>query len=183
MSDKTVFLGRFQPMHRGHKQVIEDHMSEENFAVVIGSAGKKREEKNPLNAEEREELIKSCFPDVEILHLKDRDEDEGGNEQWLNDLEGLGAEQVISQNDLVKELITGRKGLELVEQELYDPEIYSGTEVRRRIRSGEEWRYLVPECSEDTLENFLEVIKDSGIQYDFKPGWKRENAYHSTADK
>ena len=183
MTEKTVFLGRFQPMHRGHKQVIEDHMDEKNFAVVIGSAGKKREEENPLTAEEREELIKSCFPDLEILHLEDRDEDEGGNEQWLNDLEGLGVEKVISQNDLVKDLVKGREGLELVEQHLYDPEIYSGTEVRRRIRSGEEWRYLVPECSEGTLENFLKVIKDSGIQYDFKPGWKRENAYHSTADK
>ena len=183
MTDKIIFLGRFQPMHKGHKQVIEDHMDEESFAVVIGSAGKKREEENPLSADEREQLIKACFPDLEIMHLEDRSEDEGGHERWIKDLKGLGVEKVISQNDLVKELVTEDEGLELLEQQLYDPEIYSGTEVRRRIRSGEEWRYLVPKCSEETLEGFLEEIKDSGIQYDFKPGWKRENAYHDTFEK
>lgn len=181
---RTVFVGRFQPLHKGHKNVIEDHIdSEQDFAVVIGSAGKKREQKNPLSAEEREKIIKACFPEVEILHLEDKSEEEGGHERWIQDLKDLGVKKVISQNDLVKELVSQSEGLELIEQDLYDPDIYSGTEVRRRIRSGEEWRYLVPKCSEDTLEKFLGEIKDSGIQYDFKPGWKRENAYHDTFEK
>lgn len=184
MNDKTVFVGRFQPLHQGHKQVIEDHKdSEDDFAVVIGSADKKREEKNPLSADEREEILKACFPDLEVIHLEDEGQDEEGNQKWIENLKELGAEKVISRNDLVKELVSGEEDLELLVQELYDPDIYSGTEVRRRIRSGEEWRYLVPNCSEDTLENFLEEIRDSGIEYDFKPGWKRENAYHDTFEK
>lgn len=183
MRDKTVFLGRFQPIHRGHKRVIEDHTDDDNFAVVIGSAGKKRDGKNPLSAEEREKLIGACFPSLEILHLEDKDEDEGGHDEWIKSLKSLGVKKVISQNDLVEELVTKDENLELLKQDLYDPEIYSGTEVRRRIRSGEEWRYLIPKCSEDTLEKFLEEIKDSGVQYDFNPGWKRENAYHDTFEK
>lgn len=184
MTDKTVFLGRFQPIHKGHKHVIEDHMNrEEDFAVVIGSAGKKREEKNPLSADEREELIKACFGGLEVMHLEDESQDEEGNQRWLEKLKGLSVDKVISQNSLVKDLVSGDEELELIEQDMYDPEIYSGTEVRRRIRSGEEWRYLVPKCSEDSLEDYLETIKDSGIKYDFKPGWKRENAYHDTAEK
>lgn len=184
MEGKTVFVGRFQPLHRGHKQVIEDYVdSDENFAVVIGSADKKREEKNPLSAEEREEIIKECFPGLEVLHLEDEGQDEEGNRRWLENLKGLGAERVISRNDLVGELASEDEDLMHMEQDLYDPEIYSGTEVRRRIRSGEEWRYLVPSCSEEVLEEFLEEIRDSGINYDFKPGWKRENAYHDTFEK
>ncbi|AOV94597.1 hypothetical protein AQV86_01570 [Nanohaloarchaea archaeon SG9] len=183
MTDKTVFLGRFQPMHQGHKKVIEDHRDEENFAVVIGSSGKSREEKNPLTSEEREKLIKACFSDLEILNLEDEDQDEEGNRRWLEKLKGLGIERVISQNSLVKDLVNEDEDLELIEQNMYDPEIYSGTEVRRRIRSGEEWRYLVPQCSEDQLEEYLEKIKDSGINYEFKPGWKRKNAYHDTFEK
>lgn len=184
MSGKTVFVGRFQPMHQGHKQVIEDHIGqEENFAVVIGSADKEREEKNPLSADEREEILKACFPDLEVLHLEDEGQDDEGNRRWIKNLKGLGAEKVISRNDLVKELVAKDAELELIEQEMYDPEIYSGTEVRRRIRSGEEWRYLVPECCEEEIADLVEEIRDSGIDYDFKPGWKRENAYHDTFEK
>jgi len=183
MNDKTVFLGRFQPLHKGHKQVIEDHIDQEDFAVVIGSADKKREGENPLTADEREEIIKTCFPNLEVLHLDDEGKDGEGNKRWLENLKSLEAEKVISQNDLVKELVSGDEDLELIEQNMYDPEIYSGTEVRRRIRSGEEWRYLVAECSEDIIEDYLDIFRDSGIQYDFKPGWKRENAYHDTFEK
>jgi nicotinamide-nucleotide adenylyltransferase len=184
MEVKTVFVGRFQPMHQGHKKVIEDHIdSEDNFAVVIGSADKKRGEKNPLSADEREEILKACFPGLEVLHLEDEGQNDEGNKKWIENLKGLGAEKVISRNDLVKDLVTEDGDLELIEQEMYDPEIYSGTEVRRRIRSGEEWRYLVPGCCEEVIAELVEEIRDSGIEYDFKPGWKRENAYHDTFEK
>lgn len=184
MEGKTVFIGRFQPLHQGHKQVIEDHKdSEENFAVVIGSADKKREEENPLSSDEREEILKACFPELKVLHLEDEGKGDEGNMRWIENLKGLGAKKVISQNDLVKKLVSEDEELELVEQDLYDPEIYSGTEVRRRIRSGEEWRYLVPGCCEEKIADLVEEIRDSGIDYDFKPGWKRENAYHDTFEK
>jgi len=50
--------------------------------------------------------------------------------------------------------------MELEEQELYDPEIYSGTEVRRRIKSDEEWRYLVPKCAKQKIEDLVETVKN-----------------------
>lgn len=181
---RTVFIGRFQPLHQGHKNVIEDHFgSEEDFAVVIGSADKEREEKNPLSADEREEIIKACFPSLEIFHLEDEGQDEEGNKRWIENLKDLGVDKVISRNDLVKELVEEDYELELLEQDLYDPDIYSGTEVRRRIRSGEEWRYLVPDCCEEQIADKVEVIRKSGIDYDFNPGWTRENAYHETFEK
>lgn len=183
MKGKTVFIGRFQPLHKGHRNVIQDHIQEEGFAVVIGSADKEREEENPLSAGEREKILKACFPDLEVLHLEDEGQDEEGNRRWIENLKGLGAEKVISRNDLVKELVAKDAELELIQQEMYDPEIYSGTEVRRRIRSGEEWRYLVPECCEEEIAELVDEIRDSGIEYDFNPGWKRENAYHDTFEK
>lgn len=150
---------------------------------MIGSAGKSREEENPLSADEREEILKACFPELEVLQLEDEGKGDEGNQIWIQKLKDMGTERVISQNDLVKKLVSEDQGLELIEQELYDPEIYSGTEVRRRIRSGEEWRYLVPQCCEEEIAGFVEEIRDSGINYDFKPGWTRENAYNDTFEK
>lgn len=182
---KAAFLGRFQPLHQGHKQVIEKYSDEyDELEVVIGSAQESRTEKNPLTAGEREIIIRECFPDPTIRKLEDEDRDDEGNRRWAEKLEEkIEAEIVLTQNDLVKELVEKHTGLEAVEQDLHDKDIYSGTEVRRRIRSGEEWRYLVPDCAKEKINELTEVIRKSGTQYDFEPGWKRENAYHSTAEK
>jgi nicotinamide-nucleotide adenylyltransferase len=175
---KAVYLGRFQPLHIGHKKVIERYQDEyEEFALVIGSADESRTDDNPLTAEEREEVIRECFPHLEIVHKEDHESDE----QWSKDLEEkVDADIVISQNGLVKQLITDYTSMEIEKQELYDPEIYSGTEVRRRVKSDEEWRYLVPKCAKEKIEQLVDTIKKSGTQYDFEPGWKRENSYNNT---
>lgn len=178
---KAVYLGRFQPLHIGHKKVIERYKDEfDEFEVVIGSANESRTDDNPLTADEREEIIRSCFPDLEIVHKDDHDD----HEEWSRKFEEkVKADTVISQNDLVKRLIKENTSMEIEEQELYDPEIYSGTEVRRRIKSDEEWRYLVPKCCKEKIEGLVETIKKSGTQYNFEPGWKKKNAYNSTANK
>lgn len=181
----AAFLGRFQPLHLGHSQVIEGYIEEyDELEVVIGSAGESRTGENPLTADERKELIHACFPDVEIEEIEDEERDEDGNRKWAQKLEKkIDADVLITQNDLVKELAREHTDLKVEEQELYDEELYSGTEIRRRIRSGEEWRYLVPDCAREKLSELTEKIKESGTQYEFEPGWKRENAYHGTAEK
>ncbi len=170
------FLGRFQPFHQGHQQVVEKYRDEfDELAIIVGSADKEREEENPLSFEERKEIIQTCFPEIEVLPLEDEEKTEEGNKRWAKKLEELDIDTVMSQNDLVQRIVKEKTGLELIEQELFDPGIYSGTEVRRRIRSGEEWSYLVPKCAKRKIEEFTQEIEESGIQYEFKPGWKKEN--------
>lgn len=181
---KAAFLGRFQPFHLGHHKVIESYREEfEELVVVIGSSNESRTEKNPLTAEEREEIIRVCFPDIDIKYIEDEEKTEGGNKKWIEKLDQkLDADVLISQNELVQELAEKYTDLEVEKQELYDEGIYSGTEVRRRIKSGEEWRYLVPSCAKEKIAKFKEIIEKSGVQYEFEPGWKKENAYHGTAE-
>lgn len=179
---RGVYIGRFQPFHKGHKQVVERYRKEfDEFLIAVGSADKSREERNPLTPEERKEIIKNCFPDIEVIEIEDIEEGEDPDRDWAKEIEGKSlADAALSQNDLVKELINKHTDLDLIEHDLFDPEIYSGTEVRRRIRSGEEWRYLVPKCCTEAVAEKVEEIKESGIQYEFKPGWKKENAFHGT---
>lgn len=174
---RTAFIGRFQTFHRGHKDVVEQY-SEEDLVIVIGSAGKSRTDENPLNAQEREEIIRECFPDIEIFKIQDQESDEA----WLREvLEKTNAEKIVSGNEKVQKIAEDRAKVE--KPRMHQPEIYSGSEVRRRINSGGEWSYLIPECAKDKIKEFEEVIKESGTQYEFEPGWKRENAYHGTAEK
>lgn len=172
---KAVFIGRFQPMHNGHHQAIKALKDEyEDLLLVIGSANISGTEENPLTAEEREEIIRSCFPDLSIEHLDDCESDR----KWVKKLEKFDPDTVVSGNSFVRELVEEHTDLSTEKPEMFEPNIYSGTEVRRRIKSDEEWRYLVPGCTKKSIEKYVEKIKKSGIQYDFEPGWKRENSSH-----
>lgn len=182
---KAAFVGRFQPFHQGHKNVVDEYRDEfEDFCIVIGSAGEEETEDNPLSFEERKEVIHECFPDIEIFGVEDEEKDEDGNRIWIKKIQDkTGADVVISQNDLVKQVVRKYSDLELETQELHDPKVYSGTAIRRRMKSGEEWRYLTPECAKSKLEELEEKIKNSGIQYEFEPGWKKENSFYDTYEK
>lgn len=185
------FLGRFQPFHLGHFNVVKQKKEEfDHFKLIIGSPEESGTERNPLTFEQRKELVKACFPDIEITAVEDTEEDpqnsnpsSSANKRWAEEFEKKGFDKVISGNQKVKDIIESHTDVEVERPELYSEKIYSGTEVRRRIKSGEEWRYLTPECSHSVLEDLLEDIKDSGTQYNFEPGWKKKNSYHSTAEK
>jgi nicotinamide mononucleotide adenylyltransferase len=73
-------------------------------------------------------------------------------------------------------------GVEVVDPSMKKPGLYQGSEIRRRVNGEEEWSYLVPECAREKLWEFEERIKNSGTQYEFEPGWKKENAYYGTPD-
>ena len=188
---KIGFLGRFQPFHLGHHNVVEEMKEKfDNFAVIIGSPEKSGTERNPLTFEERKDLINACFPNLKIVGIEDTEEDpessdpeSEANRKWAEMFEEKGFERVISGNEKVKEIIENHTEIEVKKPEMFSEKIYSGTEVRRRIKSGEEWRYLTPKCSHEKLEGLLEKIKKSGTQYNFEPGWKRENSFHSIAEK
>lgn len=178
---KAAFIGRFQPFHQGHHHAIKRCREEfDELEIVIGSSGESRTEENPLTAEEREEIIRNCFPKMEIKYLEDEERGDEGNRLWAEKLDRkLDAEVLVTHNELVKSLAEEHTNLEVREHEMHEEDLYSGTEVRRRIRSGEEWRYLVPGCAKETIEDKIEHIKESGVQYEFEPGWNPENTHNS----
>jgi len=181
---KAVFLGRFQPFHNGHESVVKKYRDDyDEFCIVIGSSEKEGTKNNPLSFEERKKVIQECFPDLKVLSLADEEKDEKGNKKWISKLEETGTDKVISGNNLVQRLVEDHSDMKIEVPDMHDPEIYSGTEIRRRVRSGEEWRYLIPRCAQEKLEELEDKIKNAGHDFNFKPGWKKENAYHGTAEK
>jgi predicted nucleotidyltransferase len=65
MNKIELFLGRLQPIHTGHKKIID---SMKNPVVVIVKGGKSSEDKirNPLSVEYQEKLLKKVSPGVEV---------------------------------------------------------------------------------------------------------------------
>lgn len=58
--DLAVFIGRFQPLHKGHEHIVA-HANDlaDRTLVLIGSAHKPRSPKNPLTFDERSRLFHS----------------------------------------------------------------------------------------------------------------------------
>ena len=60
--DIAVMIGRFQPAHKAHIQIINRALEIANrLVIIIGSHNKPRTVKNPFTSEEREGLIRSAL--------------------------------------------------------------------------------------------------------------------------
>jgi bifunctional NMN adenylyltransferase/nudix hydrolase len=70
--DLLVFIGRFQPLHKGHQEVIERAIElSERVLVLVGSANQARSTRNPFTYEERAKLITDIYPNVITRPLHD----------------------------------------------------------------------------------------------------------------
>ena len=60
--------------------------------------------------------------------------------------------RVYTNNPMTKRLFM-EAGFEVRNSPLYNRDVYSGTEIRRRIVAGEEWRSLVPKAVSDVMDD------------------------------
>lgn len=70
-----IFIGRWQPLHDGHRTII-DSAADNGKEVVIGIRDTELSEKNPLTAQERKDLINEVYgdhPNVEVMIIPDVD--------------------------------------------------------------------------------------------------------------
>lgn len=68
--DLAVFIGRFQPFHRGHYTVIETAFkTTKNVVILVGSTDGPRNLRNPFTFEEREFMIRAAFSAEENKRL------------------------------------------------------------------------------------------------------------------
>ena len=87
--DSITYIGRFQPIHIGHCQLIKIAFNQtNNLIIVIGSTNQARSKKNPYNYQEREKMILLAiaeflkdFPDKQCKIIGQ--DDYGSNEQWF----------------------------------------------------------------------------------------------------
>jgi len=138
-------------VHRGHIQVIERILDEvEEVIIGIGSAQVSHSIKDPFTAGERVMMITKALAENNIrasryyiIPVQDIE----CNSLWVAHMEMLTPpfEHVYSGNPLVQRLFT-EKGYKVTEPPLFNREIYSGTEVRRRMLSEGNWEELVPEA-------------------------------------
>jgi bifunctional NMN adenylyltransferase/nudix hydrolase len=80
----ALVIGRFQPLHNGHVDLImEAKDAGDKVLVLVGSTNKLPDFKNPFSYEERKALLEETFgSSIEIRPLPDRDSDD----EWTQDV-------------------------------------------------------------------------------------------------
>ncbi|EMN5132694.1 bifunctional nicotinamide-nucleotide adenylyltransferase/Nudix hydroxylase [Burkholderia contaminans] len=89
--DALVFIGRFQPPHRGHLNVLKSALSRaERVCVLIGSTDKPRTIKDPFSFDERRQMLASLLDASErdrvtVAPLQDSTYNDGDWVRWVQD--------------------------------------------------------------------------------------------------
>lgn len=86
--DVLVFIGRFQPFHKGHARVIDTALSlAENVLVLVGSSNRSRDSRNPFTFSERSQMITDHFSACERLHILSLDDIMYNDEAWIESVQ------------------------------------------------------------------------------------------------
>ena len=154
---RGILIGRMQPVHNGHMEVIKRILEEVDEIVIgIGSAQLSHEVKDPFTAGERVLMMTQALAEIDVdpsRYYIIPMQDINFNAIWASHVKMLTPpfSIVYSGNPLVKQLFA-EEGYEVRQPPLYDRIHLSGTEVRRRILENENWQELVPKATTDLLK-------------------------------
>lgn len=164
-------MGRFQPFHLGHLDLVKQILEECDEAIIaVTSSQFNYLEKDPFTSGERIEMIhnsllessldiRRCF----IISL----ENQFNISTWASYLKSAlpQFEKVYSGNDYVSMLLAD-SGISVVTPKFLDRPQFNATKIRSMIMSDENWRDSVPKAVFDYLnkinaKNRLTVISKS----------------------
>ncbi|MCL4326684.1 MAG: nicotinamide-nucleotide adenylyltransferase [Candidatus Thermoplasmatota archaeon] len=144
---RALVVGRFQPFHLGHLEVIRSILRENSSVIIgIGSAQYSHTLKDPFTAGERHLMISRSLEENKIydFYLVPI-EDVNSNPLWVAHVESLTPKfsKVYTNNPLVKRLFSEKK-YEVQSVSLLNRARWSGTRIREKMINGGDWRSDVP---------------------------------------
>lgn len=164
-----LFVGRFQPFHKGHLATVKFALTKvDQLIIVVGSAQKSNEPRNPFTAGERIMMIKEALdadkqvdakkimiipvPDVEIHSL------------WTRQVDMLVPKyDIVYANDPFTLMLFRQSGVKTVEPPLVDRSEMQATEIRKKMAIGENWENLVPVVVERIIKEIDGVSRVKAI--------------------
>lgn len=151
---RGFYIGRFQPYHNGHHQMVERIAEEVDELVLgIGSAGDSHSRHDPFTAGERIMMITKALVDLDLVTYAVPIEDLDRNSVWVSHVQSMSPDFDVaySNNPLVVQLFK-EAGVEVRQSPMFNRKLFEGTEVRNRMVQGADWQALVPEAVADVID-------------------------------
>jgi nicotinamide-nucleotide adenylyltransferase len=167
LTTNGLFIGRFQPFHKGHLATVKFALGRvDQLVIVVGSAQRSHEPRNPFTAGERIRMIKESLdaddeadvrriliipvPDIDVHSL------------WTHQVDMLVPKyDVVFANDLFTLMLFREQGVKAIEAPLYMRDEMAATEIRRRMATEKNWEDLVPKPVSKVIKeiNGIERVK------------------------
>ncbi|MDH5779716.1 MAG: nicotinamide-nucleotide adenylyltransferase [Candidatus Bathyarchaeota archaeon] len=159
MTKRGLFVGRFQPFHKGHLRAVKDILGKvDELVIVVGSSQYSHTLDNPFTTGERITMIRRAMeeggispskywmvpvPDMHIHML------------WVARVRGYAPRfDVVCSNEPLTRRLFIEAGYNVEPILFHKRDTYSSTEIRDRMLSGKRWEELVPE----TVAEFIKEI-------------------------
>lgn len=172
---RGLMMGRFQPFHLGHLELVKQILSEcDEIIIALTGSQFNYIEKDPFTSGERIEMIHQTLKENNI----DLDrcyivavENQFNVATWASYLKSSlpHFDKVYSGNDYVMMLL-GDFGYSVVSPKFLDRAQYNATKIRQMIGNDKEWEKLVPFAVSKFIKNINGVRRIKTIlQTDTKP--------------
>ena len=143
---KGLILGRFQPLHLGHLNVINKIVNEKLEPIIcIGSSQEGNTMNNPFTSHERREMIKTIMDKLDVKYEIHEIPDINDYEKYVSHLEKFvpDFDFVYSGNLLVQKLFKEAGHCVLIPR-FVNREVWEGSAIRQAMLEGDEWESAVP---------------------------------------
>jgi nicotinamide-nucleotide adenylyltransferase len=144
---KILYIGRFQPFHNGHLKLIKDIKDRYDEIIIgIGSSQYGFDEKNPFTVKERRLMIENTLKNNKINnYIIFEISDIHNYPKWVSHVESIipKFDVVIANNPLTIELFK-KKGYKVIKTKLYNRNVFSGEEIRKKMVNNQNWEKTVP---------------------------------------
>ena len=146
MTQASLYIGRFQPFHKGHLFMIQ-HCPSDLLYIGIGSSQYDHRFDNPFTFEERKKMIeltldKQFKKQYKIYPVPDIHDPPN----WVAHVKKIipSFSTVLTNNSFTKDLFS-EKGYDVFSPGYYQRSFCMGKIIRERLRNDQEWEQLVPE--------------------------------------
>jgi len=149
MVKRGIFVGRFQPPHKGHLGAIKNILEKvDELVIIVGSSQYSHRLDNPFTTGERITMIRKALeeegiqssrywvipvPDVHLHML------------WVSQVVSYSPKfGVVYTNEPLTRRLFIEAGFKVEPVAFIERKVYSATEIRKRMLNGENWEELVP---------------------------------------
>jgi nicotinamide-nucleotide adenylyltransferase len=154
-----LYIGRFQPVHRGHVYAMKYVLERVDELIIgIGSAQFSHEPENPFTAGERFTMLRLALDEADVdrrLYTIIPIPDTQVHSVWVAQVLAYTPKfDIVFTNDSLSRQLFTEAGFKVESIKFYRRAVYSATYVRDRILNGESWEKLVPK----TVSRYIRQI-------------------------